>query len=109
MGDRRPPSADGGTGSGIALAFALHVCQLLLAPAAAFLGCRIERVPDCELVAFVPVLLIGVSQWLYIVPAILIARRTGRPGLAKGFVIGASITFLLNAACWGLLSGAWRL
>ena len=47
--------------------------------------------------------LIGVSQLLYIVPAILIAKKVGRPGIAKGLIIGASLLFLLNAACFGLL------
>ena len=37
------------------------------------------------------------------VPAILIARVSGRPRLANGLIIGAGLTFLLNAACWGLI------
>ena len=44
---------------------------------------------------------IGVSQLVYIVPAILIAKRRGRPGIVKGLIVGASLTFLLNAACFG--------
>ena len=98
MRDRRPSSAHDGAGSGIVLTFVLHLCQLLLVPAGAFLGCRIEPGPDCALSAFWPPLVIGVSQLIYMVPAILIARGTGRLGLAKGLAIGASITFLLNAA-----------
>jgi hypothetical protein len=45
----------------------------------------------------------GVSQLIYMLPAIVIARRRGRPGLAKGLIIAASIAFLLNASCFALL------
>ena len=44
----------------------------------------------------------GVSQLIYMVPAIVIARRRGRPGLAKGLIIAASLAFLLNASCFVL-------
>jgi hypothetical protein len=54
---------------------------------------------------FVGLLGIGVAQLVYLVPAILMARRRGRPGIAKGIIIAASLTALLNATCWGLL---WR-
>lgn len=44
----------------------------------------------------------GVSQFIYMLPAILIARRRGRTGLAKGLIIAASLAFLLNASCFVL-------
>jgi hypothetical protein len=50
-----------------------------------------------------PIFFIGISQLLYMLPAILIAQGKDRPQLAKGFMIGAAITFLLNAACTGLV------
>ena len=46
---------------------------------------------------------IGLSQLLYIVPAIIYFKRKGRPGVVKGLMIGASVTFLLNASCFGLM------
>ena len=49
------------------------------------------------------VLFIGVSQLVYMIPAIVIAFAKGKPQLGKGFLIGAGITFLLNAACFGLI------
>jgi len=49
------------------------------------------------------VMLIGVTQLFYIVPAILFARSTGRRRLANGIIIAASLVALLNAACWGLV------
>ena len=44
----------------------------------------------------------GISQLIYMLPAILIARRRGRTGLAKGLIIAASLAFLLNASCFAL-------
>jgi hypothetical protein len=51
----------------------------------------------------IPLLLIGISQLLYMLPAILIVQGKDRPQLAKGFAVGGAITFLLNAACTGLV------
>src|SRR5713226_8350659 len=48
--------------------------------------------------AFLPMMYIGVSQLVYMIPAILIARRKGETETAKGLIVGASLTFLLNAA-----------
>ena len=58
--------------------------------------------PDGRLIPF-DTYNFGVTQVLYMVPAILIARVSGRPRLANGLIIGAGLTFLLNAACWGLI------
>jgi hypothetical protein len=54
--------------------------------------------------AFGPILLmlIGASQLIYQVPAFFILRSRGRMGMAKGILIGGSLTLLLNAACFGL-------
>ena len=48
---------------------------------------------------------IGVSQWLWLVPAARRARASGRPEYAKGIVSGGWMVFILNASCWGLLGG----
>ena len=39
----------------------------------------------------------GVTQLLYIVPCVMLARRAGRPGLGRGLILGASMVFVLNA------------
>ncbi len=59
-----------------------------------------ERGPE---LGILPVMYIGLSQLVYMIPAIWIARRKGETETAKGLIIGASLTFLLNAACNGLL------
>ncbi|ARU62937.1 hypothetical protein CBW65_19585 [Tumebacillus avium] len=51
-------------------------------------------------------LFIGVSQLLYVIPLIIWARRSpARVGTIPGVLTMAGITFLLNAACWGLIWG----
>lgn len=44
---------------------------------------------------------IGIAQLVYVLPAIVVFHR--RKGILQGLLIGAGITFLLNAACFGLL------
>ncbi|MFD0960714.1 hypothetical protein [Paenibacillus chungangensis] len=46
---------------------------------------------------------IGIAQIVYLLPAMFIVRK--RSGIVQGLLIGAGITFLLNAACFGLLMG----
>ncbi len=95
---------------GVALALGLHLFQIPLAVIAAVVTCLVA--PDsggwCGLAAVGPVLVIGVSQLLYMIPATVLAYRGREPGLAKGLVIGACLTALLNAACWGGLLGVSR-
>jgi hypothetical protein len=56
-----------------------------------------------NVLALIPIFFIGISQLVYMIPAILIAQGKGRPQFARGFVVGAAVTFLLNAACTGYL------
>ena len=60
----------------------------------------IENIPSAFLIGF------GLSQSIYMGPAIYYAFKRGRPDIAKGLIIGAAVTFLLNGACWGLLGVA---
>lgn len=66
-------------------------------PGAAFLS-------GAALFAFVA---IGLVQAVYVVPLLLWSYARGETATAKGIWIAAAVTFLLNAACFGvLLSGA---
>ncbi|MNH83664.1 hypothetical protein D3C87_769390 [compost metagenome] len=47
---------------------------------------------------------IGVAQLIYLIPALIIALVKKRVGIAQGLILGGVITFLLNAACFGLIS-----
>ena len=48
---------------------------------------------------------IGLNQLAYMVPAIGTAAILQKKALLKGFVIGTSVTFILNACCFGLVGG----
>ncbi|HEU4965031.1 MAG TPA: hypothetical protein VFV52_14390 [Bacilli bacterium] len=48
-----------------------------------------------------PVLLISLTQLIYCVPLSFVKR----PGFVQGVWIAAGITFLLNAACFGIVIG----
>ena len=52
--------------------------------------------------------LIGLSQFLYVIPIIFWLRRQQRWGLMKGVIIGAVLTALLNGGCWLIIiSASW--
>jgi hypothetical protein len=48
---------------------------------------------------------IGLVQLIYVVPLYLNRKTNGKAATAKGLVIAASITALLNATCWGMFMG----
>jgi hypothetical protein len=76
----RPPSPwkKGDVWKGIGLTVLLHLLQFLFPMA---------------------VLFIGISQLVYMIPAMILFRK--KSGILQGLLIGAAITFLLNAACFG--------
>ncbi|RAP75796.1 hypothetical protein [Paenibacillus montanisoli] len=43
---------------------------------------------------------ISVAQLIYLIPALIVFRNN--TGIFQGLLIGAGVTFLLNAACFGL-------
>jgi hypothetical protein len=45
----------------------------------------------------------GLSQLIWLVPLWIWFRRKGETESAKGVILAAAITFLLNSACWGLI------
>lgn len=57
------------------------------------------------MLGFWPLFGIGVIQALWIVPLWLSFKRRGETESAKGVLLAAGITFLLNAACWGVVMG----
>ncbi|WP_055108079.1 hypothetical protein [Paenibacillus ihumii] len=57
------------------------------------------------LLIFVPLsyFFIGIVQIIYLVPAVTLAFVLKRVGIGQGLLIGGAVTFLLNAACFGVL------
>ena len=92
--DNPPPPDEGPSQQseiwrGIGLTLLLHLIQIPLA----------------ILTTFISLIFLGVSQLVYIIPAIIYFYREGRRGVIKGLIIAAAITFLLNATCTALVLG----
>ena len=60
------------------------------------------QIPLAALTLGISLIVLGLSQLVYVIPAIIIYRRKGRPGIVKGLIIGAAITLLLNGTCTAL-------
>jgi ABC-type glycerol-3-phosphate transport system permease component len=85
---------------GTLLGFGLNIGGMMLAGFAGALSA------DSIGVAFFAIVFgIGLGQLLWMIPFYRRFRRDGQTETAKGLVIAAAITFLLNASCWGLLMG----
>ncbi len=80
----KPPIPDWALGIGLLLL--LHLIQIPLA--AMSMG--------------ISLIAIGLTQLAYVIPAIIICKKKNRPGMVKGLIIGAAITFLLNGTCTAL-------
>ncbi|HTG16846.1 MAG TPA: hypothetical protein VK747_16485 [Blastocatellia bacterium] len=89
----------GSVWSGLGLTLVFHIVALV----AIFfiLSMIVTGERGLELIFF-SLVYFGLSQLVYMIPAILISRRRGETETAKGLIIGASITFLLSATCSGL-------
>jgi hypothetical protein len=89
---------------GIGLGFGLHLLQI---PLVVLLGVLVAGGDSgaVVVVGMFSLILIGVTQLLYIGPALVVAGMRGKRGLVQGMLIAAAATFALNAACWGLVVG----
>ncbi|WP_175428309.1 hypothetical protein [Bacillus solimangrovi] len=50
---------------------------------------------------------IGLSQLIYMIPALIWAAYKKRTSLLQGMLIGMGITFLVNSACFGIIFGGY--
>lgn len=85
---------------GLALTLGLHLFAQV--PAVFLISMIVPGEEGLGLAIYLP-MFIGLSQLVYMIPAILIFRRRGDTGTAKGLIIGAALTFILNSTCNGLL------
>lgn len=97
---QRTDSVNFGVGFGILL----HLLQLAVIPAVIALLSTLFPKLGWGAFSF-SIMGWSVTQFLYMGPAILIARRKGRTETAKGILIVAAIGVLLNGACDALLFG----
>lgn len=59
------------------------------------------QIPVAAMTMFLSLAVISVSQLVYVIPAIVVARRKGHEDTVKGIIIAASVSALLNIACTG--------
>lgn len=104
------PSDPRGNGwIGFLIALGAQVLQIPIAflaiPIAQLFG---ESSSEAQWAVFIPLVLFGLTQWLFIVPIALVLHAKGKSRTAFGVWITAGVLFGLNAACVGLLFGlAW--
>lgn len=96
------PNDEGSVGTGLAIGLGINIAVFVVALAVVTGSNGISS--PIALFLFWPAMAIGLTQLVYIVPLYLRYRKTGQKNTAKGLVIAASITALLNASCWGVLS-----
>jgi hypothetical protein len=90
--------------SGFVLVLALHVVACVLANVAVA-QLAVSGIVDAEREPWSigPGMFLGLLQLVYVVPLMWLARRHGQTAFAAGVRTCAAVTFMLNAACWGLL------
>lgn len=84
--------------AGGSLTIALHIAAVIVYSVGVYV-CG----ADDSIGALILPFAIGVSQAVYMVPAYFIAIAWKRRLTARGLLIGATMTFLLNAACVGFV------
>ena len=95
-----PPDGRDTVATGVVLTVALHA--LAVAGSCAIAALAYGRAED----GLMPFFAIGVVQAAYLLPAYLVCRRNGRRRIGKGLALGAGLTFLLNAGCFGVVLNA---
>lgn len=60
------------------------------------------QIPLIFATGYLSLIFFGLSQLIYIVPAIIIFSVKKRPGVVIGLIIGASLTFLLYGVAFAL-------
>lgn len=106
-------------GKGILLGFGMHVAAITIAILAEVVLSFVRSLlPSLSFIISLTYYLsngmgfaflgIGLTQAIYVVPAIVVLRRRQQWGLMKGVIIGAIITALLNGGCWLLLASTFK-
>jgi len=94
-------------GKGILISFVLHFIQIVFV----VIGFIVVAALPSKTAggwAYLPVMLPfygGITQLLYMIPAIIFFKRRGQPDVAKGIGLMTAIGFLLNASCLGMMFG----
>lgn len=72
-----------------------------------WLGVLLTVVLHAVWFAFLPgFAVIGVAQLIYVVPLMIYAAVKHKQRLLQGLTVAAGVTFLVNAACFGIVLGS---
>lgn len=82
---------------GVLLTVVLHPVAIV---AVALIGAAIDR-RSGPLLVLPFIVLIAITQWLYIGPAAWLLRRRGSVAAAKGVIISGGLVMLLSTLCYG--------
>src|SRR4029453_17548013 len=94
----KPAAGEGrGVARGVVLSVLLHPAALILI---GIIGSAFDR-NEGALIALPFLVLIGLTQWLYLGPVAWLLRRRGSTAAAKGVVIGGSVVTLASGLCFG--------
>ena len=91
-------------GKGIQLTIMLHMLQVLIGPAVFFVSMWLLPGNDNQYAVGSFSLALGtygLTQLIYMIPAIMRFKKRGEQRTVQGLILGASITFLVCAACDG--------
>lgn len=99
-------AALGSVRKGVLLTILLHLLQIIVGPAVFFVSMWLlpNKGNQYGVGSFVLALGgYGITQMIYMIPAIMRFRKRGEQLTVQGLIIGASVTFLICAACDGSL------
>ena len=99
----RTSSDQGSVVYGLLICWGLNTLQIVTGFITLGAGAAFERAALVIVIASIGA--VGLVQLVYVLPLYFQFRKKGKPDTAKGLVIAASITALLNATCWGLFKG----
>ncbi|MBL4771019.1 MAG: hypothetical protein JKY61_07740 [Planctomycetes bacterium] len=97
------PQTRGDVGHGALVGLAFHMVGI---PAVLAAAAALDHLLDGSSISFfgLAFVYVGVTQWVYMLPAYLIFSKRGAPkGFLKGLVLAAVVLFLLNAGCLGTI------
>jgi len=89
---------EGSVGIGLLLGWGLNLCQLFLG--FMLLDALMKNEDSIPVAVAVVVGGIGLIQLVYVLPFYFRFKRQGKTATATGLVVAASLTALLNCACW---------
>ncbi len=97
---------------GMLLVLLLHLAFAVFWFVACYFATAVLKIPGISegynvlVLLFAPLVIFGIVQIIYLLPAYLYFAKKGRSEVCKGIVVGGLVTLMVNGACsGGLLTG----